>query len=425
MWARKYENCIKCATTKIPHKAKGYCISCYHKAKYGPKDGMRISRAEIRGRIGKTQKARKASEIEIKTLLTNPILQNLYLRQKMSFGDIAKQYNCSRVYILKLCRLYGIPVRNKSKARFLALKSNKLTLCYHKVNERIFKKWTNEMAYMLGLLYADGCMRKDKASFSLSLKERDFLDKIRNILQSTHSITKSKVQELHHLVIGSTKMAKDLLRLGFIPRKSLKIRFPSIPDPYVPHFIRGYFDGDGFIDTQNKRTYRVGFVTGSKDFIYSIRDNLEELVNVSAQKITSHKTATAYYVCYYRRSDIEKLHDFFYDEYTKNNRLYLPRKFLKFQEAIENYKNWAINQLMSSRYSAKAEIGKAQTNDTMGKLITYWQFHRHSDANMAGLARYARVSRDTVYRWLNRKAQPTAQKDKLIREWLNQKASQL
>ena len=70
-------------------------------------------------------------------------------------------------------------------------------------------------------------------------------------------------------------------------------------------------------------------------------------------------------------------------------------------------------------------MGKNQTNETVERLIAYWQMHRHFDANMADLARYLRVSRDTVYRWLNRKAQPRAQKDKLIQEWLNQKTSQL
>ena len=66
-------------------------------------------------------------------------------------------------------------------------------------------------------------------------------------------------------------------------------------------------------------------------------------------------------------------------------------------------------------------MAKKQTNDTVERLIAYWQMHRHFDANMADLARYARVSRDTVYRWLNRKSQPKEHKIKLIEEWLNSK----
>jgi transcriptional regulator with XRE-family HTH domain len=56
---------------------------------------------------------------------------------------------------------------------------------------------------------------------------------------------------------------------------------------------------------------------------------------------------------------------------------------------------------------------------TLERLIKFWQFHRGFDANMADLARYTRVSRDTVYRWLNRKAQPKEQKITLIKEWLD------
>jgi transcriptional regulator with XRE-family HTH domain len=69
-------------------------------------------------------------------------------------------------------------------------------------------------------------------------------------------------------------------------------------------------------------------------------------------------------------------------------------------------------------------MGKIQTNKTLERLIDYWQIHRHFDANIADLAKYTRVSRDTVYRWLNRKALPKNQKLKLIEEWLNQKSPQ-
>ncbi|MFC1698569.1 helix-turn-helix transcriptional regulator [Candidatus Omnitrophota bacterium] len=64
---------------------------------------------------------------------------------------------------------------------------------------------------------------------------------------------------------------------------------------------------------------------------------------------------------------------------------------------------------------------KIQTNQTISELIAYWQTHRQFDANIADLAKYVRVSRDTVYRWLNRKSLPQPQKQKLIQEWLNQK----
>lgn len=55
------------------------------------------------------------------------------------------------------------------------------------------------------------------------------------------------------------------------------------------------------------------------------------------------------------------------------------------------------------------------------RLISYWQFHKGFDANIADLARYTGVSRDTVYRWLNKKTCPDINKIALIREWLTRK----
>ncbi len=187
LWAKEYERCIRCGTIEIPHFGKGYCRKCYFKVK----DEAKISRMEVKERIRIGMKKKWASRNSVTELLTPETLKELYLVKKMSLGDIAKQYNCSRTYIFKLCRAYGIPVRNKSKARNLALKGNKLDLSYCTVNEDFFGSWSNEMAYVLGLFFADGFMNKHMFCFSRSLKEKDFLEQIRDILGSTHPIKKS------------------------------------------------------------------------------------------------------------------------------------------------------------------------------------------------------------------------------------------
>ncbi len=55
------------------------------------------------------------------------------------------------------------------------------------------------------------------------------------------------------------------------------------------------------------------------------------------------------------------------------------------------------------------------------RLISFWGFHRGFDANMTSLARFSGVSRDTVYRWLNRKAYPREDKVRRIEEWLGKR----
>ena len=47
--------------------------------------------------------------------------------------------------------------------------------------------------------------------------------------------------------ITSDKMFSDLCKHGCVPNKSLILTFPVITEELIPHFIRGYFDGDGGI----------------------------------------------------------------------------------------------------------------------------------------------------------------------------------
>jgi len=55
------------------------------------------------------------------------------------------------------------------------------------------------------------------------------------------------------------------------------------------------------------------------------------------------------------------------------------------------------------------------------RLIVFWRFHRGFDANMKNLATFCGVSRDTIYRWLNRKALPKPEKAVLIAQWLEKR----
>ncbi|HSL04954.1 MAG TPA: LAGLIDADG family homing endonuclease, partial [Nitrospiraceae bacterium] len=90
----------------------------------------------------------------------------------MSLNDLAQHYNCTRQYIYKLAKKYGIDTRTQSDARNLALEKGKLafthrlgtehestvTLQKRHMNETFFKSWTPAMAWVLGVIYTDGCL---------------------------------------------------------------------------------------------------------------------------------------------------------------------------------------------------------------------------------------------------------------------------
>jgi TPR repeat protein len=113
----------------------------------------------------------------------------------LSLQDLAQHYNCTRQYINKLVKKYGIATRTQSDARNLALEKGKLvfthrlgtedertvTLQKRHVNEEFFKLWTPAMAWVLGVIYTDGCLHastqprgqsKSAKSGTLSLREQ-------------------------------------------------------------------------------------------------------------------------------------------------------------------------------------------------------------------------------------------------------------
>ncbi|PIP28260.1 MAG: hypothetical protein COX29_02045 [Candidatus Moranbacteria bacterium CG23_combo_of_CG06-09_8_20_14_all_35_22] len=62
-------------------------------------------------------------------------------------------------------------------------------------NENFFKKWSPEMAYVLGFFAADGCMIKNNRGayfIEFQITDKDILLKIKKLLGSNHKITERK-----------------------------------------------------------------------------------------------------------------------------------------------------------------------------------------------------------------------------------------
>lgn len=65
------------------------------------------------------------------------------------------------------------------------------------------------------------------------------------------------------LIINSKIMKNDLESMGISANKSLTIPFPEVPDEYLPSFIRGVIDGDGWVQ---RNGYVMNITTASKSF---------------------------------------------------------------------------------------------------------------------------------------------------------------
>lgn len=157
---------------------------------------------------------------------------------------------------------------------------------------------TEEKAYWLGFLYADGCVRdglkSKKIEITLSAVDKDHLIKFRNAISPNNTITKRVIKKfgktfIHsRLVLSSNKIAADLVKLGCTPRKTKTLSFPTfIPKHLMPHFMRGYFDGDGSIWI-TKEEYCLS-VEGNEKFLKTYRDWFLKELEVTYSKIYRDK----------------------------------------------------------------------------------------------------------------------------------------
>lgn len=225
--------------------------------------------------------------------------------------------------------------------------SNRYEICTD-----FFKRWSREMAYVLGFLYADGDITDSVKSsrtqyIKFSSKDKDVIEKIKFILEAEHPIHCRppritlhrdgkfyKSSELFYLRIGSRRMFSDLRKIGLTPNKSKVLRFPNtIPDKYLNGFIRGYFDGDGSIVFNRKRWIRVVFTSGGKDFLEQLSDKLSRCLGIRKRPIClSHYS----YQLYYFTQEGLKVLNFIYRNAERDN-LYLDRKYKFYKKIVPLY----------------------------------------------------------------------------------------
>lgn len=272
--------------------------------------------------------------------LSKENLSVLYLNNKKSLEEIALLYNVSKVAIYKKLKQYGIKTRSKSEARVEAQKQNKLPQQFFDINENFFDTWSAKMAYILGLIFTDGCISKN-GNISLCINDQELLHKVKYTLESEHNITPSKHQKgLFIFHFSRKKMVERLKFLGVTPRKSMTIKFPEVPEDYLKDFIRGVFDGNGsvFFDKRRpKYPLRSKFISSSESFIQKLKKSLESL-NMPKRNIYKQKTKNGWsFMIIYAHKDSIKLFNIMYNNC--ENRLFLERKYNRFLEGLKAHQN--------------------------------------------------------------------------------------
>lgn len=261
---------------------------------------------------------------------------NLY-KDGQSISQIAKKYNRSTNYIVKILDNYNIIDHTRIYRK-------------HYFNESIFSTIdTEEKAYWLGFLYADGSVGNaniiSRNSIELTLKATDknhlmhFIQFISN--ENSEIPMQFRIHEIdgkfyysYRVIVNSKKMTNDLRKLGCFTSKSLTLKFPTaeqVPKHLIRHFIRGYFDGDGFNSINSENTLTFG-VCGTYDFCYEYEKTLLELGIIKKISVHSYLNENVFYA---RHSGNIQARKFFNYLYTDSN-VFLDRKYFKFYSVIYN-----------------------------------------------------------------------------------------
>ena len=179
---------------------------------------------------------------------------------KLSVKEISHYYGLSINRIYHKASEFNLSHKEYNR-KFMSEKSRRYNL-----NENYFEKIdTEDKAYFLGLLYADGYNQVSVHSVSIQLHKKDseILEKFRGFTNSNSPLFKTKTDNCFRLTFNNLKMSNDLEKLGCIQKKSKRIRVPKIQMNLLNHFLRGYFDGDGSVFV-----YRTKIINKRKDKIY-------------------------------------------------------------------------------------------------------------------------------------------------------------
>lgn len=220
---------------------------------------------------------------------------------------------------------------------------------YRKVNKDFFKKWSREMAYVLGFFAADGYITVNKRGgqfWSIQIVDKDLLQKIKETVDSDHKIStmlrrdkiiSKKIYKIFRLQIGSKEMCNDLRKLGMRENKTKSLSVPDVPQKYFFDFVRGYFDGDGnvwkgLLHKERKTqtlTIFVMFTSCSLNFLTVLRLKIREF-GIKGGSI--YKAKGNYYRLLFSCLDSMKLFKFMYNKL--DNELFLERKRIVFKKYV-------------------------------------------------------------------------------------------
>jgi hypothetical protein len=194
---------------------------------------------------------------------------------------------------------------------------------------------TEEKAYWLGFLYADGCIHESGIRLALSIIDKNHIEKLHEFFNKKGKISYLKEKPFNSKnlkYICKAQIVYDLNDVGCLEILSKyglcknktqygKLNLTLIPFELQKHFWRGMIDGDGCI-YYNEKTKRGGMqLTGSYDTLLNFQEFIKKTLNKD-KNIVKDKTI---FTIKLRENLSKELCEIIY----KDSSVYLERKYKK------------------------------------------------------------------------------------------------
>lgn len=210
------------------------------------------------------------------------------------------------------------------------------------VKELYFHTWSPSMAYDLGYCYADGTVVVRGNSGQLNLEcetsDEELILGIRSRVNSHHHVKRRPARISNNrnrspstiIQITNTSLTRRLIQLGCVPNKSnLPQPYPlCVPGEYQPHFLRGYFDGDGTVGFSRRQLQWS--LLGDEEFLLGAKRQLCSTLGIAQNTVRPVTSGTrTFIVTWSACEDLLKIIPWLYPE---GEYPYLARKRLLMEE---------------------------------------------------------------------------------------------
>jgi hypothetical protein len=212
---------------------------------------------------------------------------------------------------------------------------------------KVQTKWSETLAYAVGLITTDGNLSSDGRHITLVSKDMEQIKTFKNCLGIKNKVGLkdsgfTKQRKYYYVTFGDVIFYKWLISIGLTPNKTKTLNVLKIPDHYFSDFLRGHFDGDGscysYWDSRWKSSFMfyITFISASLPHLKWLRKTLERLTNVKG-----HVTQDGHNVVWYLKYAKREAKILFKYLYKKQSSPRLVRKYKKVLKILETDKKHA------------------------------------------------------------------------------------